>query len=90
MQKSIADAAGSLPLLNIGTGQDLTVTELAKTVMKVVGFDGGLVFETTKPDGTPRKLLDVSRANALGWRASVELERGIGLAYADFLARGAT
>jgi GDP-L-fucose synthase len=95
MQKSLAEsaatgreAAGPLPLLNIGTGHDLTIAELAKTVMKVVGFDGELVFDITKPDGTPRKLLDVSRANALGWRAKVGLEEGIGLSYSDFLARG--
>ncbi len=77
-----------LPLLNIGTGEDLTIAELAQTVMRVVGFDGDLVLDPSKPDGTPRKLLDVSRANGLGWSAKVGLEEGIGLAYADFLARG--
>ena len=85
-----ADAPGPLPLLNIGTGQDLTIAELAQTVMKVVGFDGRLVFDPSKPDGTPRKLLDVSRANQLGWRATTDLEAGIALAYQDFLSRGVT
>jgi GDP-L-fucose synthase len=74
-----------LPLLNIGTGEDLTIAELAQTVMRVVGFEGELVFDPTKPDGTPRKLLDVSRANALGWKAKVGLEQGIRLAYDSFL-----
>jgi GDP-L-fucose synthase len=72
--------------LNIGTGEDLTIAELAQTVMRVVGFAGQLVFDASKPDGTPRKLLDVSRANALGWKAKVGLEEGIALAYQDFLA----
>jgi GDP-L-fucose synthase len=97
MQKSLEgfnaasqDAAETLPLLNIGTGQDLTIAELAQTVMKVVGFDGQLVFDPSKPDGTPRKLLDVSRANQLGWRATTDLEAGIALAYRDFLSHGVT
>lgn len=77
--------AGFLPLLNIGTGEDLTIAELAQTVMRVVGFEGKLVFDPSKPDGTPRKLLDVSRANALGWKAKVGLPEGIGLAYHWFL-----
>ena len=84
------NAAGAhaevLPLLNIGTGEDLTIAELAQTVMRVVGFAGQLVFDASKPDGTPRKLLDVSRANGLGWKAKVGLEEGIALAYQDFMA----
>lgn len=70
------------PLVNIGTGEDVTIGELAQTVMDVVGFRGRVVFDTTKPDGTPRKLLDVSRAQALGWRAQVSLRDGIARAYA--------
>ena len=70
------------PLVNIGTGTDVTIKELAHTVMDVVGFKGRIVFDRSKPDGTPRKLLDVSRANALGWRAQVELRDGIARAYA--------
>ena len=70
------------PILNIGTGTDVTIRELAATVMRVVGFDGEIVYDTTKPDGTPRKLLDVSRLAARGWRATTSLEDGIARAYA--------
>ncbi len=72
------------PLLNIGTGTDVTIRELAETVMQVVGFEGRIVFDSSKPDGTPRKLLDVSRLAALGWRARTELRDGIALSYANF------
>ncbi|MFZ4551253.1 MAG: GDP-L-fucose synthase [Aquabacterium sp.] len=82
------DYAG--PLVNIGTGTDVTIRELAETVLKVVGFSGGLTFDTTKPDGTPRKLMDVSRLKALGWQARTPLEGGIQLAYQDFLKRYAS
>lgn len=75
------------PLVNIGTGQDVTIRELAETVVDVVGFDGKLVFDADKPDGTPRKLLDVSKLAALGWRATTELRQGIALAYEDFKKR---
>jgi GDP-L-fucose synthase len=68
-------------LVNIGTGEDVTIRELAETVMRVVGFEGRIVFDATKPDGTPRKLLDVSRLAALGWHARTPLEDGIRLAY---------
>jgi GDP-L-fucose synthase len=68
-------------LVNIGTGEDVTIRELAETVMRVVGFEGRIVFDASKPDGTPRKLLDVSRLAALGWRARTALEEGIRLAY---------
>ena len=69
------------PLVNIGTGEDVTIRELAEIVMKVVEFKGDIVFDATKPDGTPRKLLDVSRLSALGWRARVTLEEGIRRTY---------
>jgi GDP-L-fucose synthase len=69
------------PLINIGTGSDVTIRELAEMVSRVVGFDGELVFDTSKPDGTPRKLLDMSRIEALGWRAATQLEDGIALTY---------
>jgi GDP-L-fucose synthase len=75
------------PLVNIGTGTDVTIRELAETVVKVIGFQGELSFDTSKPDGTPRKLMDVSRLRGLGWQASTQLEDGIALAYQDFLAR---
>ena len=65
------------PLINIGTGEDVTIRELAEVVARVTGFSGKLIFDSTKPDGTPRKLLDVSRMHALGWRHTVELEDGI-------------
>jgi GDP-L-fucose synthase len=75
------------PLVNIGTGQDLSIKALAELVCEVVGFQGRLVFDTSKPDGTPRKLLDVSRLTALGWTAPTPLAEGVALAYQDFLAR---
>jgi GDP-L-fucose synthase len=77
------------PLVNIGTGTDVTIRELAETVVKVVGFEGDLTFDSTKPDGTPRKLMDVSRLHSLGWKARTSLEDGIALAYQDFLSRQA-
>jgi GDP-L-fucose synthase len=76
------------PLVNVGTGSDVTIRELAQTVMEVVGFDGAIVFDRSKPDGTPRKLLDVSRARALGWQAKVPLREGIARAYACAPFRG--
>lgn len=70
------------PLINIGAGEDVTIAELAQTVMKVVGFSGRITYDSSKPDGTPRKLLDVSRLAALGWRAKTPLSEGIELTYA--------
>ena len=69
--------ASEPPLINIGTGEDLTIRELAELVAKVLEFDCELVFDTSRQDGTPQKLLDVSRINALGWKARVSLEEGI-------------
>jgi GDP-L-fucose synthase len=69
------------PLVNIGTGEDVTIRQLAETVMDVVGFEGEIVFDASKPDGTPRKLLDVSRLKALGWTAKTTLRDGVQLAY---------
>lgn len=74
-------------IYNIGAGEDVTIRELAETVMSVVDFPGRIVFDATKPDGTPRKWLDVSRLGELGWRARVPLREGIDLAYRDFMAR---
>jgi GDP-L-fucose synthase len=71
---------------NVGVGEDVTIRELAEIVMSVIGFPGGIVFDTTKPDGTPRKLLDVSRLRDIGWQAHTPLHEGIALAYQDFLA----
>jgi GDP-L-fucose synthase len=73
-------------LFNIGTGKDVTIRELAETVMGVVGFEGNITFDASKPDGTPRKLLNVERLRMLGWQASTSLRDGIAIAYADFLA----
>jgi GDP-L-fucose synthase len=69
------------PLINIGTGEDVTIRELAETVARVLEFDGKLVFDTTKPDGTPRKLMDVGRLHRLGWHHTTGLEQGIRLAW---------
>jgi len=74
-------------LTNIGVGDDVTIRELAELVTQVVGFQGELVFDTSKPDGTPRKLMDVSLLASRGWRALTGLREGIALAYADFLSR---
>ena len=70
-------------LFNVGTGTDVTIRELAETVMEVVGFNGGVVFDAAKPDGTPRKLLDVSRLKDVGWQSKVSLKEGIALTYAE-------
>ncbi len=77
-------------LFNVGTGQDVTIRELAQTVMDVVGFKGEIVFDASKPDGTPRKLLDVAKMCSLGWSARTSLRDGIGLAYASFLEEKTT
>ena len=71
--------------VNIGTGKDLSIGDLASLVKKVVGYEGKIVYDATKPDGTPRKLLDVSKLAGLGWSYSTELEEGITMAYQDFL-----
>lgn len=78
---------GDRPLINIGVGDDITISELARTVADVVGFRGDIVFDPTKPDGTPRKVLDVSRLHMSGWRAQIGLRTGLELAYEDFLQR---
>lgn len=76
--------SGNEPI-NIGTGKDLTIGELASLVKEVVGYEGEIVYDTSKPDGTPRKLLDVSKLTSMGWSYKTELEEGIKLAYQDFL-----
>ncbi|MGD9827249.1 MAG: GDP-L-fucose synthase family protein [Hyphomicrobiaceae bacterium] len=72
-------------ILNIGTGRDIAISEFAQLVAKVVGYDGRIVYDRTRPDGTPRKLVDVARMTALGWRASIPLEDGLRQAYKSFL-----
>ena len=73
------------PLINIGTGEDLTIRELAELVKGVVGFAGAIAFDATKPDGTPRKLMDVSRLHTLGWQAETQLDEGLQHAYRIFV-----
>jgi GDP-L-fucose synthase len=82
-----AQATHYPPLINVGCGEDLTIRELAELVAKTVGFKGALKFDTSKPDGTPRKLLDVGRMFSLGWRPTIQLDAGIKAAYLDFLQR---
>ena len=74
-------------LFNIGTGEEISIRELAETVMSVVGFAGDILFDSGKPDGAPRKLLDVTRMHRLGWQAETPLRAGVVKAYADFLRR---
>ena len=78
---------GLAPLMNIGVGHDITIRELAETVAAAVGFTGKLEFDASKPDGTPRKLMNVDRLNAMGWTARTNMKDGLKAAYADFLKR---
>ena len=73
--------------LNIGTGEDVAIADFARLIAEVVGYRGKIVFDTSRPDGTPRKLLDVSKLAALGWRAKTPLREGLAAAYADFRSR---
>jgi len=75
-----------LQFINVGTGEDITIADFARVVADVVGFRGQITFDVSRPDGAPRKLLDVSRINALGWRAQTPLKEGLQRMYADFLA----
>lgn len=75
-------------ILNVGTGEDIAIAEFARLVAKVVGYEGEIAYDTTRPDGMPRKLVDVSRMRALGWRARIGLEEGLADAYRSFLAGG--
>jgi GDP-L-fucose synthase len=74
--------------LNVGTGQDVTIAEFAQLVSEIVGYKGRIAFDTSRPDGTPKKLLDVSKINQLGWSAKIPLREGLAAAYADFLRGG--
>jgi GDP-L-fucose synthase len=76
-----------LQFLNVGTGQDMTIADFARMVADVVGYRGAIAFDPSRPDGAPRKLLDVSRINTLGWRATTPLREGLRHMYADFLER---
>jgi len=77
---------GLPPLMNIGVGHDLSIRELAETVKAVVDYRGAIEFDASKPDGTPRKLMDVGRLNAIGWKASTPMKNGLTIAYSDFIA----
>jgi GDP-L-fucose synthase len=85
----LMDRYEGAPHVNVGTGEDLSIRELAELVRDVVYPDAVLQFDTSKPDGTPRKLLDVSRLTRLGWQASTPLEEGLRRTYGAFLASGA-
>ncbi len=78
--------SGGAPLINIGSGKDISIGELAELVKKIVGFSGTIVLDKNKPDGTPRKLLDISRLQALGWQPKISLPAGIGATYLDYLS----
>jgi len=75
-------------LVNIGTGEDLSIKDLALLVKQIIGFTGEIKFDTAKPDGTPRKLMDVTKLTNAGWKYHTTLEQGIALAYQDFLSKG--
>jgi GDP-L-fucose synthase len=74
-------------LVNIGTGKDISIKELATLIESIIGFEGEINFDTSKPDGTPRKLMDISKLHDKGWKHKIELEEGIRLAYQDFLSK---
>ncbi|BCH12427.1 hypothetical protein MesoLj131c_66850 (plasmid) [Mesorhizobium sp. 131-3-5] len=78
-------AHDTAPLINVGVGEDVTIREVAELVKAAVCWEGNLVFDTTKPDGTPRKLLDVTRLRNLGWKAKTSLGAGLQATYEDFL-----
>ncbi|MFN8790909.1 MAG: GDP-L-fucose synthase family protein [Bdellovibrionales bacterium] len=80
-------APAECPIINIGTGNDLPIKELAALIQKTVGFEGDLTFNTSKPDGTPRKVLDVSKILSFGWQSRIDLETGLRIVYDDFLGR---
>jgi GDP-L-fucose synthase len=74
--------------VNVGTGEEITISDFARLVAEAVGFEGTFTFDTSRPDGAPRKLLDVSKLAAFGWRAQTDLRTGLRATYADFVARG--
>jgi GDP-L-fucose synthase len=82
-----ANTQPMLSHINVGTGEDITIRQLAETMVKVIGYPGRIEFDPSKPDGAPRKLMDVSRLRALGWQATINLEEGLARAYEDFLQR---
>jgi GDP-L-fucose synthase len=85
--QALSSSTSEAPLVNVGCGEDLTIRELAELIADVVGFHGQLVFDTTKPDGTPRKLLDITRIRALGWQPAISLRQGLESVYKDYAAQ---
>jgi GDP-L-fucose synthase len=84
---AFTDQSGTVQAhINVGSGQEVSIFELAQRVASAVGYEGAIEWDDTKPDGTPRKLMDSSRINALGWHASTDLGEGLALAYRDFLS----
>jgi GDP-L-fucose synthase len=83
-----ANTQPMLSHINVGTGEDITIADLGRLIAKVVGYAGEIAQDPSKPDGAPRKLMDVSRMKALGWQPRVGLEQGLAIAYRDFLAGG--
>jgi len=83
----LMDNYSSNEIINVGCGEDIEIGELAREIAAVVGFTGSISFDTSKPDGTPRKLMDVSKINALGWSAKTPLSEGLKIAYKDFLKK---
>ena len=73
--------------INVGSGSDISIRNLAEIIRQIVGFDGAITWDSSKPDGTPRKLMDSSRLFGLGWKPQIDLETGIHLAYEDYLTR---
>lgn len=82
----LMDSYNEKELVNVGTGEDVTIKELAQLVKQTIGFEGEIIWDTNRPDGTPRKLMDVSKLHGLGWKHKIELKDGIQLAYQDFLS----
>lgn len=85
MMKKQLDGNSIPALINVGCGEDLSIRELAETIIDVIGYEGKIKFDSTKPDGTPRKLLDVSLINSMGWTSRTSLEDGIAMSYEDYL-----
>ena len=81
------DAKDIGEFINIGSGYDMPISEIVELIKETVGYKGKLVYDTTKPDGTMLKLMDVSRINALGWKAKTNLKEGLQIAYMDFLKK---
>jgi GDP-L-fucose synthase len=86
----VMQSYNEMGFLNIGYGSDLTIDALAHEIAKVVGFEGRIVFDSSKPDGTPKKLMDSTKMFNLGWKPKTNLEKGIALAYADFIQKHTT